>query len=78
VGNFTGALVFQTMAVVCFLVIFSRARLTTPGLVPVPTSPAGAALSLITLRRPGGWPVPLIGCWASLYVAGIASIIATA
>jgi hypothetical protein len=37
----------------------------------------GAAFSLLTVRRPGGWPVPFIG-WAGLYLGGIAAIIAAA
>jgi len=78
VGNITGAMVFQTMPIVAFGMIFTDWRLTAPSLLAMLIALAGAALSLITLRRPGGWPVPLIGCWASLYVAGIASIIATA
>ena len=78
VGNITGAMVFQTMPLVAFGMIFTNWRLTAPSLLTMLTAVVGAALSLITLRRQGGWPVPLIGCWASLYVAGIASITAIA
>jgi cation:H+ antiporter len=78
VGNITGAMVFQTMPLVAFGMIFTSWRLTAPALLAIVTALAGAALSLTMLRRHGGWPVPLIGCWAGLYAAGIASIIAIA
>jgi len=78
VGNITGAMVFQTMPLVAFGMIFTSWRLTGPSLLAMLIALAGAALSLITLRRQGGWPVPFIGCWTGLYVGGIASIIALA
>jgi len=76
VGNITGAMVFQTMPLVAFGMIFTNWRLTAPSLLAMLTALAGTALSLVTMRRRGGWPVPLIGCWAGLYAGGIASIIA--
>jgi cation:H+ antiporter len=76
VGNITGAMVFQTMPLVAFGMIFTNWRLTGLSLAAMLAALAGAALSLITLRRHGGWPVPFIGCWAGLYAGGIASIIA--
>lgn len=76
VGNITGAMVFQTMPLVAFGMIFTNWRLTGPSLVAMLVALGGAALSLITVRRRGGWPVPVIGCWAGLYLGGIASIIA--
>lgn len=78
VGNITGAMVFQTMPLVAFGMIFTSWRLTAPSLLAMTIALAGAALSLITLRRQGGWPVSFIGCWAGLYAAGIASVIAIA
>ena len=65
-------------ALVAFGMIFTSWRLTTPALLAIVTALAGAGLSLTMVRRHGGWPVPLIGCWAGLYAAGIASITATA
>jgi hypothetical protein len=38
----------------------------------------GTAFSLITVRHPGGWPVPFTGRWAGLYLGAVASIIAAA
>jgi cation:H+ antiporter len=78
VGNITGAMVFQTMPLFAFGMIFTNWRLTVPALLAMATALAGAALSLITLRRQGGWPVPYVGCWAGLYAGGIASIITIA
>jgi cation:H+ antiporter len=78
VGNITGAMVFQTMPLVAFGMIFTNWQLTAPALLAMLTALVGATLSLITLRRLGGWPVPLIACWAALYVGALASIIATA
>jgi len=78
VGNITGAMVFQTMPLVAFGMIFTNWRLTAPSLLAMLAAIAGAALSLITLRRPGGWSAPVIGCWAGLYAGAIASIIAIA
>jgi cation:H+ antiporter len=78
VGNITGAMVFQTMPLVAFGMIFTSWRLTAPALLAMLIALAGAALSLITLRRLGRWPLPLAGCWAGLYAAGIASVIALA
>jgi cation:H+ antiporter len=78
VGNITGAMVFQTMPLVAFGMIFTSWRLTAPALLAIVIALVGAALSLTMVRRHDGWPVPLIGCWAGLYAAGIASIIAFA
>jgi cation:H+ antiporter len=78
VGNVTGAMVFQTMPLVAFGMVITEWRLTAPAVLAMLTALGGAALSLITVRRPGGWPVPFIGCWAGLYIAGIASIVAIA
>jgi cation:H+ antiporter len=78
VGNITGAMVFQTMPLVAFGMIFTSWRLTAPALLAMLIALAGAALSLTTLRRLGRWPLPLVGCWAGLYAAGIASVIAIA
>lgn len=78
VGNITGAMVFQTMPLVAFAMIFTSWTLTAPALLAMLIALAGGALSLITLRRLGRWPLPLVGCWAGLYAAGIASVIAVA
>ncbi len=78
VGNITGAMVFQTMPLVAFGMIFTNWRLTAPSLLAMLTALIGAALSVITLRRLGRWPVPFIGCWAGLYAGAIASIIVIA
>ena len=78
VGNITGAMVFQTMPLVAFGMIFTSWRLTTPALIAMLIALGGAALSLITLRRLGRWPLPLAGCWAGLYASGIASVMAIA
>jgi len=78
VGNITGAMVFQTMPLMAFGMVFTGWRLTAPALLAMLTALSGAALSLIIVRRQGSWPVPLIYCWAGLYIGGIALIIATA
>jgi cation:H+ antiporter len=78
VGNITGAMVFQTMPLVAFGMVFTSWRLTGASLVAMLVALTGAALSLLTARRRGGWPAPLIGCWAGLYAGGIALIIAIA
>ena len=78
VGNITGAMVFQTMPLAAFGMTFTDWQLTAPALLAMLTALVGATLSLITLRRPGGWPVAFIGCWAALYVGGLASIIEVA
>ena len=77
-GNITGAMVFQTMPLVAFGMVFTDWRLTAPSLVAMLAALAGTALSLIALRRGWRWPVPFIGCWTGLYLGGIASIIAIA
>ncbi len=77
-GNITGAMVFQSMPLVAFGMIFTDWRLTAPALLAMLAALGGAALSLITVRRPGGWPVSFIGCWAGLYLGGVAWIIAVA
>ena len=77
-GNITGAMVFQTMPLVAFGMVFTDWRLTAPSLIAMLAALAGAALSLIALRQGGRWPAPFIGCWTGLYLGGIASIIAFA
>ena len=77
-GNITGAMVFQTMPLVAFGMVFTDWRLTAPSLVAMLAALAGTALSLIALQRGWRWPVPFIGCWTGLYLGGIASIIAIA
>ena len=77
-GNITGAMVFQSMPLVAFGMVFTDWRLTAPVLVALLAALAGTALSLIAIRYARRWTVPFIGCWAGLYIAGIASIIAVA
>jgi cation:H+ antiporter len=77
-GNITGAMVFQSMPLVAFGMVFTSWRLTAPPLLAMVAALAGAALSLIAVRQAWRWPVPLICCWAGLYIAGITSIIAVA
>ena len=60
-GNITGAMVFQLLPLVAFGMVFTDWRLTAPALLAMPAALGGAAFSLITLRHPGGWPVP--GMW---------------
>jgi cation:H+ antiporter len=78
VGNITGAMVFQTMPLAAFAMTFTNWQLTAPAVLAMLTALVGATLSLITRRRPRGWRVPFIACWAALYVGGIASIIEVA
>jgi len=66
------------MPLVAFGMVFTDWRLTTPALLAMLAALGGAAFSLITVRHPGGWPVPFIGCWAGLYLGSAASIIAVA
>jgi cation:H+ antiporter len=75
-GNITGAMVLQTMPLVAVGMVFTNWHLTAPALVAMLAAVAGAALSLIAVRQRWRWPVPLIGCWAGLYLGGITSIIA--
>ena len=75
-GNITGAMVFQTMPLVAFGMIFTDWQLTTPALIAMLAALAGTALSLIAVQYAGRWPVPFIGCWTGLYIGGVASIIA--
>jgi len=75
-GNITGAMVFQTMPLVAFGMVFTDWQLTTPALIAMLAALAGTALSLIAVQHPGRWPVPFIGCWTGLYIGGVASIIA--
>jgi len=77
-GNITGAMAFQSMPLVAFGMAFTDWRLTSPALLAMLAALGGATFSLITVRRPGGWPAPFIGCWAGLYIGGVASIIAVA
>src|SRR5215470_886970 len=77
-GNITGAMAFQSMPLVTFGMVFTGWRLTAPALLAMLAALGGAAFSLITVRHPAGWPVPFIGCWAGLYLGGVASIIAIA
>jgi len=71
-------MVFWSMPLVAFGMVFTDWRLTTPALLAMLAALRGAAFSLITVRHPGGWPVPFIGWWAGLYLGGVASIIAVA
>ena len=75
-GNITGAMVFQTMPLVAFGMVFTDWQLTTPALIAMLAALAGTALSLVAVRHAGRWPVPFIGCWTGLYIGGVASIIA--
>jgi len=75
-GNITGAMVFQTMPLVAFGMVFTDWQLTTPALIAMLAALAGTALSLIAVQYAGRWPVPFIGCWTGLYIGGVASIIA--
>lgn len=77
-GNITGAMVFQSMPLVAFGMVFTDWRLTAPALLAMLTALGGVALSVVAVRRAGGWPVPFIGCWAGLYLGGISSVIAVA
>ncbi len=77
-GNITGAMVFQSMPLVAFGMVFTDWRLTAPALVAMLAALAGAALSLVAVQHAGRWPVPFIGCWTGLYIGGVASIIAVA
>jgi len=76
VGNITGAMVFQTMPLVAFGMVFTDWRLTTPALAAMLAALGGTAAGLIAIRHAWRWPVPFIGCWTGLYIGGIASIIA--
>lgn len=75
-GNITGAMVFQSMPLVAFGMVFTSWQLTAPVLVAMLAAVAGTALTLLAMRHPGRSPVPFIGCWTGLYLGGIASIIA--
>jgi cation:H+ antiporter len=75
-GNITGAMVFQTMPLVAFGMVFTDWRLTTPALVAMLGALAGTALSLIAVLRARGWSAAFIGCWTGLYIGGITAIIA--
>jgi cation:H+ antiporter len=66
-GNITGAMVFQSMPLVAFGMVFTDWRLTTPSLVAMLAALAGTALSLIFVQHAGRWPVPFIACWAGLH-----------
>jgi hypothetical protein len=69
-------MVFQTMPLVAFGMVFTDWRLTAPALIVMLAALAGTALSLVFVQHAGRWPVSFIGCWAGLYLGGIASIIA--
>src|SRR5215472_10487496 len=75
-GNITGAMVFQSMPLVAFGMVFTDWRLTAPALLAMLAALGGTALSLIAVLRARGWPAPIIGCSAGLYIGGITSIIA--
>ena len=75
-GNITGAMILQTMPLIAFGMVFTDWQLTAPALVAMLAALAGTALSLLAVRHTWRWPVPLIGCWAGLYLGGITSIIA--
>ena len=77
-GNITGAMVFQSMLPVAVGMAFTDWQLTAPALLAMFAAAAGAVLSLIAIRRGHRLSMPFIGCWASLYVGGITSIIASA
>jgi hypothetical protein len=69
-------MVFQSMPVFAFGMVFTDWRLTGPALAAMPCAIGGASLTLAALRQAWRWPLPLIGGWAGLYVGGITTIIA--
>jgi cation:H+ antiporter len=75
-GNITGAMVFQSMPLFAFGMVFTDWRLTAPALAAMLCSIGGASLTLAALRQAWRWPVLLIGGWAGLYAGGIAAIVA--
>jgi cation:H+ antiporter len=75
-GNITGAMVFQTMPLVAFGMVFTSWLLTAPALVAMLAALGGTALSLLAVLRARGWTVPFIGCSAGLYLGGVTAIIA--
>jgi cation:H+ antiporter len=75
-GNITGAMVFQSLPLAAFGMVFTDWRLTAPALLAMFAALGGAVLSLVAVRRARGWSAPLMGCSAGLYLGGITSIIA--
>jgi cation:H+ antiporter len=75
-GNITGAMVFQSMLLFAFGMVFTQWRLTAPALAAMLCAIGGASLTLAALRHGWRWPLPLIGGWAGLYAGGVAAIVA--
>jgi len=74
-GNITCAMVLQTMPLVAFGMVFTDWHLTAPALVAMLAAFGGTALTLVSVRQGGRWPLPFIGSWVGLYLGGITSII---
>jgi cation:H+ antiporter len=74
-GNITGAMVLQCTLLVAMGMAFTDWRLAAPALLSVAGALAGAALGLIAALRARRLSVPIIGCWAGIYLGGITSII---
>jgi cation:H+ antiporter len=75
-GNITGAMVLQCTLLVGVGMAFTDWHLAAPALLAILGSLAGAALGLIAAVRARRLYVPLIGCWAGMYLGGLTSIIA--
>jgi hypothetical protein len=67
-------MVFQTMPLVAFGMIFTTWRLTAPALAAMLAAVGGTALSLFAVLRARGWSAPFICCSAGLYIGGIIAI----
>lgn len=74
-GNITGAMVLQCTLLVAVGMAFTPWRLAAPALLSIAGALAGAALGLIAALRARCLSVPIIGCWAGIYLGGITSII---
>jgi hypothetical protein len=57
---------------------FTDWQLAAPALLAMLGALAGAVLGLIAALRARRLSVPVIGCWAGLYLGGITSMIALA
>lgn len=75
-GNITGAMVLQCTLLVAIGMAFTNWNLTAPALLAILGALAGATLGLIAALRAGRLSVPIIGCWAGMYIGGMTSIIA--
>jgi cation:H+ antiporter len=78
VGNITGAMVLQCTLLVGVGMAFTDWQLAAPALLAMLGALAGAVLGLIAALRARRLSVPVIGCWAGLYLGGITSMIALA